>query len=81
MKHCEFGKTTQYMYSGHKPLKILSFDNPLTTSNKIRRPNQCGATVIASVTLTTECVFYIHNLDKIKLPKKLKDPTFTKIRA
>ena len=48
-KPCKYSKTTQYMYYGQAPLKMLSFDNSLARNNKIGRPNSCGATLIASV--------------------------------
>ena len=43
MKHREHGKITQYKYYRHTPLKMLSFDDPLTGNNKIKRPNRYGA--------------------------------------
>ena len=66
MKLCRYSETTQYKYYGQTPLKMLSLDNPLARNSKIGRPNQCGATLIASVSYTSKIEFYIHKLGEKK---------------
>ena len=34
--------------------------NASQSYNKIRKPNQCGATVIASISFTSKLSFYLH---------------------
>ena len=52
-KHREYENTTQFMYYGHNPPKMLSLDSPLTR-NKIGRPNHCGAYLIATLCFTSK---------------------------
>ena len=40
--------------------------------NKMKKPSHCGATCIASVSLSSKTMFYTHNFDEKKIIKKSK---------
>ena len=42
------------------------------TKTKIGQPNQCGTTLITSVSFKCKLAFYIQNVAEKKLPKKSK---------
>ena len=53
-------------------LRIPFWENCDINRNKIEQPNQCGATLITSISFTSKLAFYIHNFAEEKISKKNK---------